>query len=141
IVNLYPFKETVAKDGVTEAEAVESIDIGGPTMLRAAAKNFKHVTTVVNPQDYDEVLEKIQAGTLDEAYRRQLSVKVFKHTAEYDSAIVSYFTGSERTLRYGENPHQDAKLVKTTDDRNRSEERRVGKGGRDRWWEWKERER
>ena len=118
VVNLYPFKETVAKDGVTEAEAVENIDIGGPTMLRAAAKNFKHVTTVVNPQDYDEVLEKIQAGTLDEAYRRQLSVKVFKHTAEYDSAIVSYFTGSERTLRYGENPHQDAKLVKTTDDRN-----------------------
>ncbi|WP_462420353.1 bifunctional phosphoribosylaminoimidazolecarboxamide formyltransferase/IMP cyclohydrolase [Salinicoccus sp. Marseille-QA3877] len=118
VVNLYPFRETVAKDGVTETEAVENIDIGGPTMLRAAAKNFKHVTTVVNPQDYDEVLEKIADGALDEAYRRQLSVKVFKHTAEYDNAIVSYFTGSERTLRYGENPHQDAKLVKTTDDRN-----------------------
>ncbi|HIV82698.1 MAG TPA: bifunctional phosphoribosylaminoimidazolecarboxamide formyltransferase/IMP cyclohydrolase [Candidatus Salinicoccus merdavium] len=118
VVNLYPFKETVARDGVTEAEAVENIDIGGPTMLRAAAKNFKHVTTVVNPQDYDEVLEKIADGTLDLEYRRQLSVKVFRHTAEYDSAIVSYFTGSERTLRYGENPHQDAKLVKTTHDRN-----------------------
>lgn len=118
VVNLYPFKETVAKDGVTEAEAVENIDIGGPTMLRAAAKNFKHVTTVVNPQDYDEVLQKIADGGLDLEYRRQMSIKAFRHTAEYDQAIVSYFKGSERTLRYGENPHQDAKLVKTTDDRN-----------------------
>lgn len=117
-VNLYPFKETVAKEGVTEEEAVENIDIGGPTMLRAAAKNFKHVTTVVNPQDYDEVLEHIEAGTLDLEYRRTLSIRAFRHTAEYDRAIVSYFTDSERTLRYGENPHQDAKLVRTTDDKN-----------------------
>ena len=118
VVNLYPFKETVAKEGVTEEEAVENIDIGGPTMLRAAAKNFKHVTTVVNPQDYDEVLEHIESGTLDLEYRRTLSIRAFRHTAEYDRAIVSYFTDSERTLRYGENPHQDAKLVRTTDDKN-----------------------
>ncbi|WP_072708578.1 bifunctional phosphoribosylaminoimidazolecarboxamide formyltransferase/IMP cyclohydrolase [Lacicoccus alkaliphilus] len=118
VVNLYPFRETVAKEGVTEAEAVENIDIGGPTMLRAAAKNFKHVTTVVNPQDYDEVLGHIEAGTLDLEYRRTLSIRAFRHTAEYDRAIVSYFTDSERTLRYGENPHQDAKLVKTTEDKN-----------------------
>ncbi len=118
VVNLYPFKETVAKEGVTEEEAVENIDIGGPTMLRAAAKNFRHVTTVVNPQDYDEVLEHIRTGTLDLEYRRLLSIRAFRHTAEYDRAIVSYFTDSERTLRYGENPHQDAKLVRTTDDGN-----------------------
>lgn len=118
VVNLYPFRETVAKEGVTEEEAVENIDIGGPTMLRAAAKNFKHVTTVVNPQDYDEVLGHIESGTLDLEYRRTLSVRAFRHTAEYDRAIVSYFTDSERKLRYGENPHQDAKLVRTTEDKN-----------------------
>lgn len=118
VVNLYPFKETVAKSGVSENDAVENIDIGGPTMLRAAAKNFKHVTTVVDPFDYSEVLERIKDNTLGENFRRQLMVKVFRHTNDYDQAIVNYFSQSEKTLRYGENPHQSAKYVKTSDDKN-----------------------
>lgn len=118
VVNLYPFKETVAKADVTENDAVENIDIGGPTMLRAAAKNFKHVITVVDPFDYAEVMERIKDNTLDENFRRQLMVKVFRHTNDYDQAIVNYFSQSEKTLRYGENPHQNAKYVKTSDDKN-----------------------
>ncbi|MGO1922885.1 MAG: bifunctional phosphoribosylaminoimidazolecarboxamide formyltransferase/IMP cyclohydrolase [Jeotgalicoccus sp.] len=117
-VNLYPFKETVRKADVTESDAVENIDIGGPTMLRAAAKNYKHVTTVVDPFDYDEVLERIKDNALDEDFRKQLMIKVFRHTNDYDQAIVNFFAQSEKTLRYGENPHQSAKYVKTSDDRN-----------------------
>src|SRR5699024_7582137 len=86
-INLYPLKETVRKEGVTENEAVENIDIGGPTMLRAAAKNFRHVTTVVDPEDYGEVIQKIEEGTLDITYRRGLMIKVFSHTNDYDQAI------------------------------------------------------
>lgn len=118
VVNLYPFKETVRKADVTESDAVENIDIGGPTMLRAAAKNYKHVTTVVDPFDYDEVLERIKDNALDEDFRKQLMIKVFRHTNDYDQAIVNFFAQSEKTLRYGENPHQSAKYVKTSDDRN-----------------------
>lgn len=117
-VNLYPFKETVRKADVTESDAVENIDIGGPTMLRAAAKNYKHVTTVVDPFDYDEVLERIKDNALDEDFRKQLMIKVFRHTNDYDQAIVNFFAQSEKTLRYGENPHQSAKYVKTSDDKN-----------------------
>ena len=117
-VNLYPFKETVRKADVTESDAVENIDIGGPTMLRAAAKNYKHVTTVVDPFDYDEVLERIKDNTLDENFRKQLMIKVFRHTNDYDQAIVNFFAQSEKSLRYGENPHQSAKYVKTSDDKN-----------------------
>lgn len=117
-VNLYPFKETVRKADVTESDAVENIDIGGPTMLRAAAKNYKHVTTVVDPLDYDQVLEHIKDNTLDEDFRKQLMIKVFRHTNDYDQAIVNFFAQSEKTLRYGENPHQSAKYVKTSDDKN-----------------------
>ncbi len=118
VVNLYPFKETVRKADVTESDAVENIDIGGPTMLRAAAKNYKHVTTVVDPFDYDEVLERIKDNALDEDFRKQLMIKVFRHTNDYDQAIVNFFAQSEKTLRYGENPHQSAKCVKTSDDKN-----------------------
>ena len=75
VVNLYPFK-TVAKPDVTEAEAIENIDIGGPTMLRAAAKNFKHVTTIVHPADYNEVIERIKEDRLDEDFRKELMIKV-----------------------------------------------------------------
>ena len=117
-VNLYPFKETVRKADVRESDAVENIDIGGPTMLRAAAKNYKHVTTVVDPFDYDEVLNRLKDKTLDEQFRKQLMIKVFRHTNDYDQAIVNFFAQSEKTLRYGENPHQSAKYVKTTDDKN-----------------------
>lgn len=117
-VNLYPFKETVRKVDVTESDAVENIDIGGPTMLRAAAKNYKHVTTVVDPFDYDEVLERLKENALDEGFRKQLMIKVFRHTNDYDQAIVNFFAQSEKSLRYGENPHQSAKYVKTSDDKN-----------------------
>ncbi|MFU1789173.1 bifunctional phosphoribosylaminoimidazolecarboxamide formyltransferase/IMP cyclohydrolase [Mammaliicoccus sciuri] len=118
VVNLYPFKETVKKEDVTEDEAIENIDIGGPTMLRAAAKNFKFVTTVVNPADYNEVIERIASDKLDENYRKSLMVKVFKHTNDYDNAIVEFFGNTSETLRYGENPQQNATFVKTSNEPN-----------------------
>lgn len=118
VVNLYPFKETVKKEDVTEDEAIENIDIGGPTMLRAAAKNFKFVTTVVDPSDYNEVIERIASDKLDEDYRKSLMVKVFKHTNDYDNAIVEFFGNSSETLRYGENPQQNATFVKTSNEPN-----------------------
>ncbi|MCJ0913491.1 bifunctional phosphoribosylaminoimidazolecarboxamide formyltransferase/IMP cyclohydrolase [Mammaliicoccus sciuri] len=118
VVNLYPFKETVKKEDVTEDEAIENIDIGGPTMLRAAAKNFKFVTTVVDPSDYNEVIERIASDKLDENYRKSLMVKVFKHTNDYDNAIVEFFENTSETLRYGENPQQNATFVKTSNEPN-----------------------
>lgn len=118
VVNLYPFKETVKKEDVTEDEAIENIDIGGPTMLRAAAKNFKFVTTVVDPSDYNEVIERITSDKLDEDYRKSLMVKVFKHTNDYDNAIVEFFGNTSETLRYGENPQQNATFVKTSNEPN-----------------------
>lgn len=118
VVNLYPFKETVKKEDVTEDEAIENIDIGGPTMLRAAAKNFKFVTTVVDPADYNEVIERIASDKLDENYRKSLMVKVFKYTNDYDNAIVEFFGNTSETLRYGENPQQNATFVKTSNEPN-----------------------
>ncbi|MGM8212081.1 bifunctional phosphoribosylaminoimidazolecarboxamide formyltransferase/IMP cyclohydrolase [Virgibacillus sp. W0430] len=127
IVNLYPFKETLAKTGVSDEEIVENIDIGGPTMLRAAAKNFQHVTVIVDPTDYDDVLQALQEDRLSLAKRHQLAAKVFRHTAHYDAMIARYFTEQTeeaypetytvtyekvQTLRYGENPHQDAAFYK-----------------------------
>lgn len=124
VVNLYPFKETIAKPDVTEADAVENIDIGGPTMLRAAAKNFAHVAVVVDPSDYEDVLTAIQNNNLNHAKRKQLAAKVFRHTANYDAMIADYFTEEDfpevlttayekvQTLRYGENPHQAAAFYK-----------------------------
>ncbi|WP_193014020.1 bifunctional phosphoribosylaminoimidazolecarboxamide formyltransferase/IMP cyclohydrolase [Staphylococcus equorum] len=114
VVNLYPFKETVANPDVTESDAIENIDIGGPTMLRAAAKNFKHVTTVVHPADYNEVIEKLKNDDLDEAYRKSLMIKVFDHTNQYDAAIVEFFKDNKESLRYGENPQQSAQFVRTS---------------------------
>ncbi|REH94375.1 bifunctional phosphoribosylaminoimidazolecarboxamide formyltransferase/inosine monophosphate cyclohydrolase [Staphylococcus felis] len=114
VVNLYPFKETVANPDVTEMDAIENIDIGGPTMLRAAAKNFKHVTTIVHPSDYEEVIARIQNDTLDEAYRKSLMIKVFQHTYEYDQAIVQFFNPNSEMLRYGENPQQSAEFIRTS---------------------------
>jgi phosphoribosylaminoimidazolecarboxamide formyltransferase/IMP cyclohydrolase len=124
IVNLYPFKETIAQAGVTFAEAIEQIDIGGPAMLRAAAKNMDSVTAMVDPDDYPLLLEALRAGRpLPPAERRRLAAKVFRHTAAYDALIADYLTHQtderfpekltltyerQQTLRYGENPHQAA---------------------------------
>lgn len=120
VVNLYPFKETIQKPGVTLADAIENIDIGGPSMLRSAAKNYAAVLPVVDPADYDAVLENLQNNTIDDAFRRQLGAKVFRHTAAYDALIADYLTDEEfpaqktvtyelfEPLRYGENSHQQA---------------------------------
>lgn len=92
-VNLYPFEATVAKAGVSLSEALENIDIGGPTMLRAAAKNFPDVLVVVSPKRYGEVLERLDQNALDLAYREELAMEAFRHTAGYDRAICAYFEG------------------------------------------------
>lgn len=124
-VNLYPFVQTVAQPGVTLEDALEQIDIGGPAMLRAAAKNFPHVLPLVDPADYGPVLEKLRAGDGDPQAvpleeRRRLAAKAFQHVALYDTAIASYLRTDEggfpdeitagytklQELRYGENPHQ-----------------------------------
>jgi len=121
-VNLYPFVQTVSKEGVTLDEALENIDIGGPTMIRAAAKNFPSVIVVVNPADYSLVLEKLRGGGIELAERKRLAQKAFQHVAIYDTAISQYLRQDmegfpeEMTvalkkryeLRYGENPHQQA---------------------------------
>jgi phosphoribosylaminoimidazolecarboxamide formyltransferase/IMP cyclohydrolase len=121
-VNLYPFVQTVSRDGVTLDEALENIDIGGPTMIRAAAKNFPSVIVVVDPADYQLVLEKLRTGGLGLEERKQLAQKAFQHVAVYDTAISQYLRQDvagfpeEMTialkrrygLRYGENPHQQA---------------------------------
>ena len=122
VVNLYPFEATVAHKGVTESEAIENIDIGGPTMVRAAAKNFTGVAVVVNPSDYEAVLKELTAneGGLTLRTRKELAKEAFNHTAHYDSAIAAWFNEAEgdfprelhlefrraQSLRYGENPHQ-----------------------------------
>ncbi|MYL30054.1 bifunctional phosphoribosylaminoimidazolecarboxamide formyltransferase/IMP cyclohydrolase [Halobacillus halophilus] len=126
-VNLYPFKETIAKQGVTEAEAIENVDIGGPTMLRAAAKSFEDVAVVVDPSDYGTVIEGLNEGELSYEERRRLAAKVFRHTANYDAVIAGYFSDlteeaypetytvtyeKVQSLRYGENPHQSAAFYK-----------------------------
>ncbi|MGM0444438.1 MAG: hypothetical protein ACQEQV_09645 [Fibrobacterota bacterium] len=91
VVNLYPFEKTVAREGVTIAEAVENIDIGGPTMVRSSAKNHAWVCVVVDPADYDDLIEEIQhEGGVSDTTRRRLAVKAFAHTAQYDSAITTY---------------------------------------------------
>ena len=123
VCNLYPFSQTVARPDVSFAEAIEQIDIGGVTLLRAAAKNCAHVTVVCDPNDYDEVLNRLDS-TNDET-NRKLALKAFRHTAAYDQAISTYIEGLttdaaalsevnlqnhrlQTTLRYGENPHQHA---------------------------------
>ncbi len=86
VVNLYPFQATVAKDNVTWSDAIENIDIGGPTMVRSAAKNHEHVSILTNPDQYDTFVESLKEGTVEEL-RPQLALEAFKHTAEYDAAI------------------------------------------------------
>ena len=128
VVNLYPFKETIAKPDVTFADAIENIDIGGPTMIRSAAKNHKFVSVIVDPVDYDIVLAELKEnGEVAEETKRKLAAKVFRHTAAYDALISNYLTeqmGEEspetltvtfekkQDLRYGENPHQRQLSIK-----------------------------
>lgn len=128
VVNLYPFKETISKQDVTFDDAIENIDIGGPTMLRSAAKNHQDVAVVVDPADYKEILEQIKLEKeVKLATKQKLAAKVFRHTASYDALIAEYLTkavGEEdpetvtytfekkQSLRYGENPHQKATFYK-----------------------------
>ena len=135
-VNLYPFRETVAKPGVTFEQAIEQIDIGGPSMLRSAAKNHQDVIVVVDPDDYPVVMAALKAGSLtpgaspgNTELRKDLAAKVFAHTAAYDAAIHGYLTKDAvgwperitlaldrlQELRYGENPHQAAALYATSE--------------------------
>jgi phosphoribosylaminoimidazolecarboxamide formyltransferase/IMP cyclohydrolase len=117
VVSLYPFRETLATPGVTEEEIIEKIDIGGPTMIRAAAKNHRYVGVVTSSDQYEGVAKAVEEGGLDDALRRTLAAEAFFHTAAYDAAIVGWI-GSDRViplrqasgLRYGENPHQSAQL-------------------------------
>jgi phosphoribosylaminoimidazolecarboxamide formyltransferase/IMP cyclohydrolase len=123
VVNLYPFRQTAARAGVSPEDVIEQIDIGGPSMLRSAAKNFASVTTVVDPADYASVLGALTAGDDDLDLRRRLAAKVFEHTAAYDAAIAAWFATQRQEkfpermilpleraqgLRYGENPGQAA---------------------------------
>ncbi|MDB6186469.1 bifunctional phosphoribosylaminoimidazolecarboxamide formyltransferase/IMP cyclohydrolase [Gemella haemolysans] len=121
-VNLYPFEATVKKEGVSEEEIIENIDIGGPSMLRSAAKNFNDVSVVTDINDYDRVLSELEQGGITYETRRALAIKVFNTTASYDAAIANYFNKKDNlvpekltlsyklqdSLRYGENPHQKA---------------------------------
>lgn len=132
ICNLYPFEATVAKPDVTLPEAIENIDIGGPTMIRAAAKNYRHVAVLTNPNQYPQIIADLDAndGCLSEELRFELAKAAFAHTAQYDTAIAAYLIENdsetddfqetltlhfkkERTLRYGENPHQRAAFYRT----------------------------
>jgi len=133
VVNLYPFVETVSREGVTLEDAIEQIDIGGPCMIRAAAKNCAHVTVVVDPSDYTAVLAELagNGGRTSESTRLALARKAFRHTAHYDTAISQYLEGQSGSeagvpetvtlslerqdlLRYGENPHQRAAIYRPT---------------------------
>src|SRR5206468_3970544 len=120
VVNLYPFEQTIAKPDTTLEEAIENIDIGGPSMLRSAAKNYRSVTVVVDPADYADVLEnmRVNDGATTLKLRERLAIKIFVTTSRYDAAIANYFNKEQETtcsfslslpiaarLRYGENPH------------------------------------
>jgi len=123
-VNLYPFEQTISREDATLDDAIENIDIGGPAMIRAASKNHDGVAVVVDPADYTEVLETLRTGEMTVEYRRRLAAKAYAHTASYDTAISRYLSSSlgqemledrflysgalSETLRYGENPHQQA---------------------------------
>ena len=123
--NLYPFRQTVSRPDVTLEDALENIDIGGPTMVRAAAKNFPHVIVLVDPADYPWVIERLRSGGLSAEERQSLAAKAFQHVALYDTAVSAYLGRSAESpftqeltigleklfdLRYGENPHQQAAL-------------------------------
>ena len=124
VVNLYPFAATIERPDCTEELAIENIDIGGPAMVRSAAKNHRDVLVVVDPQDYDEVLSAMTQG-IEQTMRRHYAVKAFRHTAQYDATVAAYLGSGEPlpdsltltfnkvdTMRYGENPHQAAAFYK-----------------------------
>lgn len=124
VVNLYPFAQTIARPGVTQAEAIEQIDIGGPAMLRAAAKNFANLTVLCNPANYQEYLQKLREnqGNVPLDFRKICAQRAFAHTADYDQAIAYYLKDASeftlsgqqlQSLRYGENPHQPAAWYQT----------------------------
>jgi phosphoribosylaminoimidazolecarboxamide formyltransferase/IMP cyclohydrolase len=132
VVNLYPFEATTARADCTDAEAIENIDVGGPAMLRAAAKNHEHIVVVVDHADYATVLTALEGGEVPAAIRRELAIKAFSHTARYDAAISDYLRAHsdaadewpnpllrgwslDQPLRYGENPHQRAALYRTSE--------------------------
>lgn len=128
VVNLYPFKETIKKEGVSFEEVIENIDIGGPTMLRSAAKNYNDVYTVVDPKDYNRVIDALKKNEAKEDFKFELATKVFEHTSHYDTLIFNYLRNKKEDpalpekftvtyekvddLRYGENPHQKASFYK-----------------------------
>jgi phosphoribosylaminoimidazolecarboxamide formyltransferase/IMP cyclohydrolase len=128
-VNLYPFKQTIRAEQVHWPDAVENIDIGGPAMLRAAAKNYRFVTALTDPADYTKVIDELKAmGQVSEETNLHMAAKVFMHTADYDAAIAAYWKEKAKLsplpqtltltyekaqdLRYGENPHQRAAFYK-----------------------------
>ena len=119
VVNLYPFAQTISREDCTEELAIENIDIGGPAMIRSAAKNFRDVMITVDPKDYSSLVQVIKGGDIPLEFRKQAAIKAFRHTAQYDVAVSTYLGSSERfpdslslafektaELRYGENPHQ-----------------------------------
>ena len=127
VVNLYPFEKTIAKKGVSMEEAIENIDIGGPSMIRSASKNYKHVIVVINPKRYEFIIEELKANRNDisEKMRFELAIEAFRTTGRYDRIIANYFDSLDKekgsyptalsldyikrqSLRYGENPHQTA---------------------------------
>src|SRR6185436_15272285 len=118
VVNLYPFEATIAKEGVTVDEAIEQIDIGGPSMLRAAAKNHRHVLSLCDPSLYADFLREFESGTITDAFRLRCAIAVFEKTSAYDATISEFLRGGQvvlplhlekfQDLRYGENPHQTA---------------------------------
>lgn len=124
VVNLYPFRQTILRDGVTREEAIENIDIGGPALLRAAAKNYPDVIVMTDPADYDSVLKELKSGEVSQKTRFRLAAKVFEQTAQYDAMISQYLREEngctdfpehltltfekQQQMRYGENPHQKA---------------------------------
>ena len=132
VVNLYPFKETILKKDVTLEEAIENIDIGGPTMLRSAAKNNQDVIVIVDPKDYNLVIKELQEGKVSQKTKFYLASKVFEHTAHYDAMIANYLRKQRegddlpktltltfekvQQMRYGENPHQKAAFYKEVTD-------------------------
>ncbi|KAF2364918.1 AICARFT/IMPCHase bienzyme [Trinorchestia longiramus] len=121
VCNLYPFAKTVAKEGVAMGDAVEEIDIGGVALLRAAAKNFSRVIVLSDPSDYGPVLARMRQDDFSESERRDLAIKAFIHTSNYDEQISSYFMENQKSsevhlgLRYGMNPHQKPALAFTAD--------------------------
>ena len=128
VINLYPFEETISKNNINESDAIENIDIGGPSMIRASAKNFYHKAILTDPEDYKSFIDELDKNdcSISETSRRSLAIKAFRRTAMYDSAIHNYFSSSFEeelipeeipiglkkisSLRYGENPHQSAGL-------------------------------